>query len=359
MSPIHPPHPLLPEIDRLYQAEEVNTFGKDRGAGFYEICHQYAQTLWVMGFPAKCILLLNRALSCTLPETDPMLQRWPLPYQALAWLLIHRPADQFIGNPRRHWQHLATRMVEPNKELRTWRAWACWYLAKEILPVSEYPPDLKQIREESVIEPTHAEITAHLKQLSPANDVIRWQAALDWSRAQLGHLVTEPLETRIRRIAADELPMVQKLGHRIWEQCYPGIISEQQIDYMLSIWYQPAAMAREMEARGVWYALIEVADHGSVGYVSFEQYPGTDLCFINKLYLLAEMNGRGLGALTLEWTASRAREMGCKRLQLRVNKANAPAIRAYLRAGFVFLEDVCSDIGSGFFMDDFLMEKVI
>jgi RimJ/RimL family protein N-acetyltransferase len=51
--------------------------------------------------------------------------------------------------------------------------------------------------------------------------------------------------------------------------------------------------------------------------------------------------------------------MGCKHLQLRVNKANAPAIRAYLRAGFVFLDDVCSDIGSGFVMDDFRMEKAL
>jgi RimJ/RimL family protein N-acetyltransferase len=51
--------------------------------------------------------------------------------------------------------------------------------------------------------------------------------------------------------------------------------------------------------------------------------------------------------------------MGCARLQLRVNKANAPAIRAYQRAGFTFLEDVTTDIGSGFVMDDFRMEKMI
>jgi GNAT superfamily N-acetyltransferase len=357
VNPINPPHPLLPEIHRVFGAEEVNAFGKDRGAAFYETCHQYAQTLWMSGFPAKCILLLNRALSCTLPVTEPIMQRWPLPYQALAWLLIHRPEDQFIGNPRRHWQHLATRMVEPNKELRSWRAWACWYLAKEILPERDFPADLKQIREESVTEPTHAEISAHLKRLSPADDAARWQAALDWSREQLGQAEKPTVETRIRRIAADELPIVQKLGHQIWAECYPGIISEQQIDYMLSIWYQPAAMAREMELRGVWYALLEVAGHGPVGYVSFEKYPDTDLCFINKLYLLAEVSGRGLGAMMLDWTADRAREQGCQRLQLRVNKANAPAIRAYLRAGFVFLNDVCSDIGSGFVMDDFLMEK--
>ena len=355
----HAPHPLLPEIDRPYEAAEVNAFGKDRGPEFYETCHRYAQTLWQTGFPAKCILLLNRALACPLKADEPVLRRWPLPYQALAWLLIHRPADQFIGNPRRHWQHLATRMVEPHKELRTWRAWACWYLAKEILPAADFPPDLKQIREEGIAEPTQAEISHQLQRLSPADDLAQWQQALAWAQEKLGKTRPQPLMTRLRRIAADELPMVQKLAQRIWPACYPGIISEKQIDYMLSIWYHPSAMAREMELRGVWFALIEAEAQGAVGYVSFERYQDSDICFINKLYLLPEMHGRGLGAAALNWTADRARELGARRLQLRVNKANHPAICAYRRAGFVFLEDVCTDIGSGFVMDDFMMEKAL
>jgi len=351
MTSVNAPHPLLPAIDRIHEASEITAFGKDRGAAFYETCHLYAQTLWQQGFPAKAILALNRALSCVLPADE----RLPLPYHALAWLLIHRPADQFIGNPTRHWQHLATRMVEPNKELRMWRAWACWYLAKVILPESEFPPDLKQIREEAVVEPTRATISAHL----PADDRARWEEALAFAQAELGKGDRPRLESRIRRIGADELPIIQKLAHRIWPEVYPGIITHAQIDYMLTVWYHPSAMAREMETRGTWFALIEVVGHGSVGYVSFERYAGTDICFINKLYLLPEMHGRGLGAAALEWVRDRAREMGCTHLQLRVNKANSPAIRAYQRAGFTFLDDVCTDIGSGFVMDDFRMEKPV
>jgi len=355
MTSVNATHPLLPAIDRIHEASEITAFGKDRSAKFYEACHLYAQTLWQQGFPAKAILALNRALSCVLPDDEPILQSLPLPYRALAWLLIHRPADQFIGNPTRHWQHLATRMVEPNKELRTWRAWACWYLAKVILPESEFPPDLKQIREEGVVEPTRATIAEHL----PADDLARWEEALAFAHAELGKGERSRLESRIRRIGADELPIIQMLAHRIWPEVYPGIITHAQIDYMLTVWYHPSAMAREMETRGTWFALIEVVGHGAVGYVSFERYVGTDICFINKLYLLPEMHGRGLGAAALHWVHDRAREMGCTHLQLRVNKANSPAIRAYQRAGFTFLDDVCTDIGSGFVMDDFRMEKMI
>lgn len=359
MIAVNAPHPLLPAIDRAHEAAEVNAFGKDRGAGFYQACHLHAQTQWQKGFPAKCILALNRALSCTLTADEPVMQQYLLPYKALAWILIHRPEGQFTGNPRRHWQHLATRMVEPNKELRTWRAWACWYLSKEILPELEFPPDFKQLREEAVREPRHAEIAERLAALSPADDLLRWEEALDWTRAQLGRSTTRVTEWRIRRIHAAELPVVQKLAQRIWPAVYPGIITPAQIDYMLSIWYHPSAMMREMELRGTWFALIEAAGHGPVGYLSFERYPDTDICFINKLYLAPEMHGHGLGAKALEWIRERAVEMGCARLQLRVNKANAQAIRAYQRAGFSFLEDVTTDIGSGFVMDDFRMEKMI
>lgn len=353
---VNEPHPLLPPIDRVYRAEEINAFGKDRGPAFYETCHLYAQSLWQIGFPAKCILLLNRALSSPMPGSEPVLAKWPLPYQAMAWLLLHRPEGQFIGNPRRHWQHLATRMVEPNKELRTWRAWACWYLAKEILPETEFPGDLEQIREEGVVEPTYADIVQHLTRLSPADDLGQWQMALSWSHQQLGRTERQTLAVRVRRIAEDELPVVQRLGHEIWRKYYPGIISEGQIDYMLTVWYQPDAMAREMQMRGAWFALIEAEARGPVGYLSFERYP-ENILFINKLYVQPEVHGLGVGAAALAWTEARARELGCHAVQLRVNKRNAPAIRAYQRAGFRFVEDVCSDIGSGYVMDDFRMEK--
>jgi RimJ/RimL family protein N-acetyltransferase len=358
MAWVNPSHPFLPVIDRVHQAAEITAFGKTRSAAFYEACLHYAQSLWQEGLPARSILALNRALSCPLPLDESMLQRHPLPYQALAWILLNRPSGQFVGNPRRHWQHLATRMVEPNKELRTWRAWACGYLAREILSELEFPPDIRQMREENLCEPRHHEIAEKLAALSPADDLSQWQAALAWTAGQLGRPAREPITAcRIRRIDAMELPVVQKLAHRIWPAVYPGIISQAQIDYMLAVWYHPSAMAREMELRGTWFALIEAAGQGPLGYLSFERYPDSDICFINKLYLLPDMHGRGMGAAALGWTAERAQELGCQRLQLRVNKANSPAIRAYQRAGFQFVEDVCTDIGSGFVMDDFRMEK--
>ena len=335
------PCPHLPPLDRVYTAGDIAALGKERGRRFVETCLKYAQCLWLDGFPAKSILLVNRAMSVPCDEVEP-------PYRAIAWMLQNRPPHRFIGNPRRHWQHYATRMNEGHKELRIWRAWACWFLACRILPEAEFPADHEQIREEGIVEPSRLDIAAHL----PPADLAAWKAVS-------GGEAEGPPPIRIRRIEANELPVVKRLAHDIWYACYPGIIPVGQIDYMLSIWYEPGAMAREMAVRGVWFALIEAEQFGPVGYVSFEKVPDERVVFINKLYIQPAMQGRGLGAAALSWIADRAREMDATRLRLRVNKCNAAAIRSYLRGGFVFQEDVVTDIGSGYVMDDYVMEKEI
>jgi RimJ/RimL family protein N-acetyltransferase len=50
-----------------------------------------------------------------------------------------------------------------------------------------------------------------------------------------------------------------------------------------------------------------------------------------------------------------ASEEGARHLELRVKRQNRKAIRAYERAGFVVIQTLVTDIGSGFVMDDFLM----
>jgi len=54
-----------------------------------------------------------------------------------------------------------------------------------------------------------------------------------------------------------------------------------------------------------------------------------------------------------------AREKGCGRLVLAVNKNNRAAIDAYLKHGFRVADAVVKDIGAGFVMDDYIMEKPV
>ncbi len=184
-EPIHlpglEPCPLLPPQEAPLSAASVAVLGDDRGPDFYLAALLYAQSLWQQGFPARSILLCNRALGADLDGSEPVLRAWPLPYMAIAWFLRHHWPEHFIGNPRRHWQHLATRMSGPRAELRTWRAWACWRMACIALP--HCPADEKQLAEESVREPGEEEIAGHLKRLGHPGEAGLWRDVLE----NLGH----------------------------------------------------------------------------------------------------------------------------------------------------------------------------
>jgi hypothetical protein len=153
----------------------LREFGRtDRGPAFYEMTLRYGQSQWLQGFPAQALLQVNRALGAAIAPGDPVLAQWPLPYAAAAWLLENHREGQFIGNPRRHYQHLATRMVEPRKALRTWRAWACWHIARCLLPA--FPADEMQLETEGIIEPTSSHIYQHLDTLGHPGEAALWQA---------------------------------------------------------------------------------------------------------------------------------------------------------------------------------------
>jgi hypothetical protein len=166
------PCPFLPVSDRPLTAASIHEASGERGERFYRLALECAQALWLRGVPAQSLLLINRALGADLRGDERVLAEWPLPYRAAVWVMRSRRTDQFIGNPRRHYQHLATRMVEPRKDVRRWRAWACWHLARLVFP--DDPADEKQIREEGIIEPQVEEITANLLQLGLPGEAELW-----------------------------------------------------------------------------------------------------------------------------------------------------------------------------------------
>ena len=147
--------PPSPNVIRPAETRPIRESG-DRGA-YYIAALTCAQSLWLKGKPAQALLQLNHALGVELAADDPAVVQWPLPYQAKLWLFTRRHENGFLGNPTRHYQHLASRMSGPNSELRSWRAWACFHLSERVLPADEFPRDERQIDKENLIIPTWSE----------------------------------------------------------------------------------------------------------------------------------------------------------------------------------------------------------
>lgn len=142
--------------------EVTRDLAGERGAAYYRAALAYAQSLWREGKPAQAILQLNKAFTARLAADAEVLEEWPAPYRALGWMLRERPDGAFLGNPVRHFQHLATRVNGEDRELRSWRAWGCFHLSRRVLPEEGFPIDAEQVRREGLEFPEWERVLAEL-----------------------------------------------------------------------------------------------------------------------------------------------------------------------------------------------------
>ena len=146
------------------------------------------------------------------------------------------------------------------------------------------------------------------------------------------------------------------VAEKAWPPTYSGIIPAAQIPYMIDRMYSPEAIRAAAAERTPYYLVL--ADGVDAGVCSIDLRPAADgAAELHKIYLLPEWWGRGMGAWLLAELCRRAKDAGATRVWLRVNKRNVRAQKAYRAAGFANVRALCTDIGGGFVMDDFIFER--
>lgn len=120
---------------------------------------------------------------------------------------------------------------------------------------------------------------------------------------------------------------------------------------MLDKFQSAKAMKRQIEQEGYTY-LMAVEDGIPVGYTGFKREQ--ERMFLSKLYVKKEYRNKGISRLMFE--EIRKRSEGLKSIYLTVNKYNDRTIAIYHHMGFVQIDDVVTDIGGGFVMDDYILE---
>lgn len=150
----------------------------------------------------------------------------------------------------------------------------------------------------------------------------------------------------------DLVERVSALANVIWHEHYPGIISDEQIDHMLSHYHSKEALKQEL-ADGYIFRIIQ-ADGQDIGYCGFHNEG--DRVYIGKLYILKEYRGKGYGKQMFRMIDDYTRSQGLKIEYLRTHKRN-PTLDVYKRSGFRIVQEVTTQIGDGYVMDDYILEK--
>ena len=184
--------------------------------------------------------------------------------------------------------------------------------------------------------------------VSAADVVVKKLSEITRIIEQLSTVKLLPVNSPTRKMA------VASLAEIIWNEWFPSIISQEQINYMVQKYQSMPAIDEAIEKNGYMYFLLVLGDT-PIGYIGV--VPEEDALLINKIYLMKPFRGQRRSNILFDKAEEVAKEKGFTKIRLFVNRHNYNSVRVYLRKGFRIIEEKKTDIGEGFVCDDFLMEK--
>lgn len=165
-----------------------------------------------------------------------------------------------------------------------------------------------------------------------------------------------PADVTLDPLQATDFGLLAELASGIWRTHYTPIIGADQVEYMLRGRYTPERLEAYLGADDRWLRILRVKGEPA-GYCSYALGPAATEMKLQELYLQDSSRGKGLGGFLLRHVEAEARRHGRHTLWLTVNRHNEGSIEFYRRAGFTVREEKRFDIGGGFVMDDYVMEK--
>jgi len=157
----------------------------------------------------------------------------------------------------------------------------------------------------------------------------------------------------------NDIPLIQDLARRSWENAYAEILSNEQMEYMLNTMYSQEEIASHLQNPDYHYFLIKDENSDSYeGFIGYENGYEENTTKLHRIYLVPESKGKGLGKKALQFLNDKVAESGNQRIILNVNKYNS-ARNFYESQGYKVYDEGVFDIGNGYFMDDFLMEYIL
>ncbi|OMF19725.1 GNAT family N-acetyltransferase [Paenibacillus sp. FSL H8-0548] len=154
----------------------------------------------------------------------------------------------------------------------------------------------------------------------------------------------------------EEIAEVARLAAEIWREYYVSIITIEQIEYMIGKYQTIPAIKDQINHQGYEYYFIQ-HDGSAVGYMSVRQEE--EKLFLSKFYIGKEHRGRSYASQASVFLEQLCKDRNLSHIWLTVNRYNESSIAVYEKKGFKIVREQRADIGNGFVMDDFIMQKEI
>lgn len=161
---------------------------------------------------------------------------------------------------------------------------------------------------------------------------------------------------KITAAGITDIPVIQSLVEQIWRPTYQSILTPEQIDYMVDLMYSTATLTKQFTEGHHFLLLYDYAT--PIGYASYSRTATAGIYKLQKIYVHGRYQGQGVGKLLLQHIIDEVRTAAATILELNVNKYNKARF-FYEKQGFTIYEEKDIDIGNGYWMNDYIMRRVL
>ena len=159
-------------------------------------------------------------------------------------------------------------------------------------------------------------------------------------------------------ITKSQLEIVRDLAYKIWPSTYGSILSKVQLDFMLDKFYDLEYLENQLKNENQVFLLIE-ENNKYLGFCAYElNCESSNKTKLHKIYVLPETQGKGIGKTLLNEVEKITLENNNSALFLNVNRYNN-AQGFYKKQGYSVIKTIDIEIGNGYLMEDFVMEKTL
>ena len=164
----------------------------------------------------------------------------------------------------------------------------------------------------------------------------------------------------IEKVASNDtakFQIIRNIAEETWPIAYGEILSNAQLEYMFDMMYSTDSLLEQAAKKNLQFILAKEGNH-YLGFASYESdLQETNKTKIHKIYILPEMQRKGIGKKLIDFIALEAQGQKNIGIFLNVNKYNK-ALHFYMKLGFSNVKEEVIDIGHGYVMDDYVMEKM-
>lgn len=162
----------------------------------------------------------------------------------------------------------------------------------------------------------------------------------------------------ISNATSKDFKIIKDIAYATWPDVYGTILSKEQLNFMLAASYSEETLSDNMINKKHHFILV-YEEAICLGFASYEHdYLGKKETRLHKIYLLPEAQGKGAGSALIDVVVAYATENDSKSISLNVNRFNN-ACTFYQKMGFTIVGEEDIEIGHGYLMEDYKMEKKI